>query len=144
MTGGALTELSSARAADFVSRFASFWRGPDPEHLASILTQDVRLAQPLSPPTLGLAEAQASFRRLFAALPDLRASVERWRGDDSVVFIEFRLHATLGRRRIEWPAVDRFTLRGDLACERISYFDGVPLALRLARHPLTALRALRR
>ena len=134
----------SVRAEDFVRRFAAYWRDPDPSTLDRILTDDVRLVQPLSATTHGLADAQASFRRLFALFPDLRGTVDRWRGDDMSVFIEFRLHATLGAGRIEWPAVDRFTLRGAKASERVSYFDGVPLAGRLLWHPRIAWRALRR
>jgi hypothetical protein len=136
------TEPGSA-AAHFVERFEAYWSDPDPEDLRTILTDDVRLAQPLSPSTRGIDAAIASFRRLFAQFPDLRATVDRWRGDDTCVFIEFRLRATLGRGVIEWPAVDRFTLRGDKASERVSYFDGIPLALRLVRHPAVAWRALR-
>lgn len=135
---------STALAADFVARFAAYWDHPDPAVLDRILTDDVRLVQPLSPTTHGLAAAQASFGRLFALFPDLRGTVDRWRGDDAYVFIEFRLHATLGRSRIEWPAVDRFTLRGTLASERVSYFDGMPLVARLVWYPWLAWQALRR
>jgi limonene-1,2-epoxide hydrolase len=137
-------EAPGSSAARFVERFQAYWSDPDPEELRHILTDDVRLVQPLAPPTHGIDAAIASFRRLFAQFPDLRAAVDRWRGDDTCVFIEFRLRATLGRDVVEWPAVDRFTLRGDKASERVSYFDGLPLALRLLRHPRAAWRALRR
>ena len=133
----------TSTAARFVERFQAYWSDPDPEDLRAILTDDVRLVQPLAPPTRGIDAAIASFRRLFAQFPDLRATVDRWRGDDTCVFIEFRLRTTLGRGVVEWPAVDRFTLRGDKASERVSYFDGIPLALRLVRHPGVAWRALR-
>ena len=131
-------------AAGFVRRFQSFWNDPDPDTLGGILTDDVHLVQPLSAATHGLPSAQASFRRLFAQFPDLRGTVDRWRGDDDIVFIEFRLHGTLGGGAIEWPAVDRFTLRGGKACERVSYFDGIPLAAKLVWHPWVALQAMRR
>jgi SnoaL-like domain len=131
-------------AGQFVARFERFWSQPNPEDLRSILTDDVRLVQPLSPVTHGIEAACASFRTLFAQFPDLRATVDRWRGDDTCVFIEFRLHGSLGRWPIEWPAVDRFTLRGDRACERVSYFDSLPLALRMLRHPVAAWRIARR
>ncbi len=131
-------------AARFVERFQAYWSNPDPADLRDILTDDVRLVQPLAPPAQGIDAAIASFRRLFARFPDLRATVDRWRGDDDCVFIEFRLRTTLAGRVLEWPAVDRFTLRGDKASERVSYFDGLPLALRMLRHPGVAWRVLRR
>jgi ketosteroid isomerase-like protein len=131
-------------AARFAERFASFWAKPDLDDLGAILTDDVRLVQPLSRTTVGLAAARESFRRLFREFPDLRGEVDRWRGGGDCLFIEFRLRASIGSRPFEWPAVDRFTLRADKACERVSYFDGIPLAMALAWRPLTALRLLRR
>lgn len=128
-------EFNSSRHADFVARFAEYWRRPDPDSLGRVLTDDVRLAQPLGPTTHGLPAARRAFAVLLAWLPDLHAEVDRWRGNGDTVFIEFRLIATLTGRPYSWPAVDRFTLRGDLACERVSYFDGLPLALKILRHP---------
>jgi hypothetical protein len=132
-----------ADAADFVRRFGEFWRAPDPEQLPGLLTDDVRLVQPLSPATDGMAAARASFRRLIGQFPDIHAVVDRWSGDDRYVFIEFRLRATIGRSVVEWPAVDRFTMRGDKASERVSYFDALPLVGKLVRHPIAAWRATR-
>jgi ketosteroid isomerase-like protein len=129
-------------AEEFVRKFQAFWSNPDPTQLGAVLTDDVRLIQPLSRTTFGLQAAQKSFAALFAQFPDLRATVDRWSGDDQVVFIEFHLHGSLGGRPIEWSAVDRFSLREGRAYERVSYFDGIPVALQLLRRPLAALRAL--
>ena len=143
MASGAVAVTNLAVAEDFVRRFTAFWDDPDPAMLDQILTSDVRLAQPLSATTHGLVAGQASFRRLFAQFPDLRATVDRWRGDDEYIFIDFRLHATLGAGRIEWPVVDRFRLRGEKACERVSYFDPLPLIGRLVWHPAALWHAIR-
>lgn len=126
--------------AEFVRRFATFWSAPEPERLSELLTPDVTLVQPLAPRTRGLAAAEASFRGLFALVPDLRASVDRWGAHGDAVFIEFRLRGTFAGRIREWPAVDRFTLRGDKASERVSYFDATALLLPLARRPLAVWR----
>ena len=122
-------------AEEFVKRFADFWADPSPEKMSALLTPDVVLIQPLSAPMHGLEAAQAEFRKLFAWLPDLRATVDGWGGNGSNLFIEFRLHATVGGRRLEWPVVDRFVLRGDKAEKRVSYFDALPLLLRLLATP---------
>jgi ketosteroid isomerase-like protein len=140
MSSAATSDPDDMRGAAFVRRFADFWSSPDPDRLGAVLTSDVTLIQPMAPPTHGLAEAQEAFRRLFLLVPDLRGTVDRWSASGDVVFIEFRLHGTFGGRRIEWPAVDRFTLRGDLGRERVSYFDPTPLLPHLARRPLAALR----
>ena len=130
-------------AEDFVRRFAAFWSAPDPARLDGLLADDVDLVQPLSAATHGIDEARGAFRRLLAQFPDLRATVDRWSGDGVHVFIEFRLRGTIGSDVIEWPAVDRFTLRGDKATERVSYFDPLPLMGKLLWHPIAAWHAIR-
>lgn len=138
--GPAATGTAPSAAADFVARFAAYWRDPDPARLNEVLTADVTLVQPLSPAVHGLEAARAEFRRLFALVPDLRAEVDRWGATSDGVLIEFRLRGTFGRRVVEWPAVDRFTLRGELASMRVSYFDPTPLLPHLLRSPRLAWR----
>lgn len=122
-------------AADFVDRFEAFWKAPSTEKMASILTPDVELIQPLSAPMHGLEAAQAEFDRLFRWLPDLRVTVGGWgaRGED--LFVPIRLSATAGGRVLAWSAVDQFVLRGDKACKRVTYFDALPLMARILTNP---------
>ena len=122
-------------AEDFVKRFSIFWADPSPEKMGTLLTPDVVLIQPLSAPMHGLDAAQAEFRKLFAWLPDLRATVDGWGANGDALFIDFRLHATVGGRRLEWPVVDRFVMRGDKAEKRVSYFDALPLLLAILKTP---------
>ncbi len=122
-------------AQDFVQRFAEFWADPSPEKMGALLTPDVVLIQPLSAPMHGLDAARTEFGRLFAWLPDLRATVDAWGASGPDLFIEFRLAATVGGRRVEWPVVDRFVLRGDKAVKRVTYFDALPLLLRVLVTP---------
>jgi SnoaL-like domain len=122
-------------AEEFVQRFAAFWADPSPEKMLTLLTPNVVLIQPLSAPMHGLDAAQADFRKLFAWLPDLRAAVDAWGVRGDALFIEFRLSATVGGRRVEWPVVDRFVLRGDKASRRVTYFDALPLLLAVLRAP---------
>jgi hypothetical protein len=122
-------------AEDFVRRFTDFWADPSPERMGDLLTADVVLIQPLASPMHGLAAAQAEFRKLFTWIPDLRATIDGWGGNDIDLFIEFRLHGTVAGTRIEWPVVDRFVLRGDKASRRVSYFDALPLVMQLLKIP---------
>lgn len=119
----------------FVARFADFWKDPSPQRMPELLHPDVVLTQPLAPPMLGIADAQEEFRRIWRWLPDLRATVDRWSGDGSLVFIEFRLHTPAGRDVLEWPSVDRFVLRDDKAIERTTYFDPLAVLPALGRDP---------
>jgi hypothetical protein len=62
-------------SADFVERFARWWSAPDPDRLGDLLSDDVRLVQPIAPDTFTLADATEAFRRLFRFLPDLTGEV---------------------------------------------------------------------
>lgn len=122
-------------AARFVQGFQDYWRAPSLDGLDALLAPDVVLIQPLSRPMRGLAAAKQGFARIFALIPDLHAEVDGWAAAGDTIFIDFRLIGTLGGRRIEWPAVDRFRLPGALATERVSYFDALPLLGAIATRP---------
>lgn len=119
----------------FVANFIDFWNDPSPQRIPEILHPDVVLTQPLAAPMRGIAAAQQEFRRIWRFLPDLRAQVDRWRGDADVVFIELRLRTHVRRDLIEWPNIDRFVLRDGKAIERMNYFDPLPLLPTILKHP---------
>jgi ketosteroid isomerase-like protein len=127
-------------AEQFVAKFADFWRHPSPARLPDLLHPDVVLVQPLAPRTVGIEAAQAQFRRFFGSLPGLTADVDHWGGDDDIVFIEFRLRATIGHDVIEWPNVNRLRLCDGKGIERITYFDPLAVLPTLLRHPSIAWR----
>jgi ketosteroid isomerase-like protein len=119
----------------FVERFARAWSQCDAGALVALLAADVVLIQPMMPPTRGREAARSAFARLFRLIPDLRATVHRWAEGDEALFIEFTLAGTFGGRAISWPAVDRFELRDGLAVRRVSYFDPVPLTVKMLTRP---------
>ncbi|GAB2534955.1 nuclear transport factor 2 family protein [Nocardia heshunensis] len=119
----------------FVANFIDFWKNPSTQRLPEILHPDVVLTQPLAAPMRGIEAAQEEFERIWRFLPDLRAHVDLWRGDSEVLFIEFRLRATLGHHQLEWPNIDRFHLRDGKATIRTNYFDPLPVFAKVATHP---------
>jgi len=130
-------------AETFVATFTDFWRHPSPERLPELLDDDVVLIQPLAPRTTGIADAQRQFTRFCRCLPHLHARVDRWSGDDDLIFIEFTLHARFGRDRLEWPTVNRLALRDGRAIERATYFDPLVVLPTLLRHPSAGWRWLK-
>lgn len=128
-----MTATSSAEV--FVAAFTDFWISPCPERLPDLLHDDVRLVQPLAPPVTGIRAAQSHFERFCRCLPGLQANVDRWCGDGDLVFIEFTLHARLGRDELHWPNVNRLILREGKAAERATYFDPLAVLPTLLRHP---------
>jgi hypothetical protein len=142
--GGIVHQMENCgNAEDFVARFAEFWLRPSPQRLPALLHPDVVLVQPLAAPMIGIAAAQADFRRIWSCLPDLRAHVDRWAGDSAALFIEFRLRAHVGADAIEWPVVNRLVLDDGLAIERVTYFDPLVVLPKLLRHPPVWWRWLR-
>ena len=141
MTTQASSEVTTAAsnglsgAAEFVRRFDSAWATSSADALLEILTDDVVLIQPGMPSTQGKEAARKAFTKLLRLIPDLHVEVHRWAARDEVVFIEFTLVGTFGGREVSWPAVDRFLLRGDLAAERVSYFDPMQPLLATATRP---------
>lgn len=130
-----MTHPKPEEVAHFVAAFQDFWSNPSPERMAEILTEDAVLIQPLAEPLVGLESAQEEFRRLFVWLPDLRAHVDHWAYQEGILFIEFRLSATLENELVEWTVVDRFTLRDGLATRRVTFFDPLPLLAKVAKKP---------
>jgi hypothetical protein len=121
--------------AEFVARFADFWKAPSPQRLPELLHPGVVLLQPLAAPMIGIAAAQAEFQRFCCCLPALRGQVDRWCGEGDLVFIEFQLQARVGRESIEWANVNRIALRDGRAIERVTYFDPLAVLPPLLRHP---------
>src|SRR5262245_10320166 len=132
----AKVETMSQGAADFVRRFAEFWRAPSPERLDTVLAMNARLFAPLTPTTTGLEAGKRAFADLFELMPDMTAEVHRWGATVDGVLIEFTVRGTAGGAPIAWQSVDRFVLGEDgLATERFTYFDSLPLVLALAQRP---------
>lgn len=122
--------------ADFVARFAAFWRAPSVDGLDALLAPRVRLVAPLTPTTETLADGKRAFAGMLALVPDLTAEVHRWGPAEGGVLIEFTLSGSAAGAALSWPAVDRIALGEDgLATERVSYFDSLPLVRTVLRHP---------
>jgi hypothetical protein len=125
-------------AANFVKRFAEFWRAPAPERLDTLLASDARLSAPMIPTTSGLEAGRRAFADLFELIPDMTVEVHRWGATSDGVLIEFTVRGNAAGSPISWESVDRFVLDEDgLASERFTYFDSLPLVLTLARRPRT-------
>lgn len=128
--------MSEDGAADFVARFAEYWRAPTPERLDAVLAPGVRLVAPMTPVTEGLEAGKRAFAEVFELIEGMTAEVHRWGATADGVLIEFTVSGISGGGPISWHAVDRFVLGEDgLATERVSYFDSLPLVSAVARRP---------
>jgi len=123
-------------AADFVRRFAEFWKAPTPDRLDIVLAPNARLCAPLTPNTYGLEAGKRAFADLFELIDDMQAEVHRWGATSDGVLIEFTVTGKASGAPVSWESVDRFVLGEDgLATERFTYFDSLPLVWAVARRP---------
>jgi ketosteroid isomerase-like protein len=128
--------MNQDMTADFVRRFAEFWRAPTPERLDTLIAPDARLSAPMVPTTQSLEAGRQVFADLFELIPDITAEVHRWGATADGVLIEFTVRGNAGRAPVSWESVDRFVLdENGLATERFTYFDSLPLVLTLMRRP---------
>lgn len=128
--------IDHATAADFVRRFAEFWKAPTPDRLDTVLARNACLHAPLSPTTYDLEAGRRAFADLFELIGEMRAEVHRWGATSDGVLIEFTVIGKASGVPISWESVDRFVLdENGLASERFTYFDSLPLVWAVARHP---------
>ncbi len=122
-------------AAAFVQRFEEAWSRSAAEPLLELLTDDVVLRAPMMPTTVGKQAARAAFLRVFTAFPGLHVTVHEWAAREEILFIDFTASCTFGGRELSWRAVDRFVLRDGAGAERTSYFDALPILIKVLASP---------
>jgi hypothetical protein len=138
------TETRSA--AEWVAGFAEGWRAPTDadsfcDHFDPLLSDEMRLIQPQLPETVGRRAFREEFARpLFELLSEIRGTVESWAsraaGDDEVVFIQLTIRAKLaGGRPVALHTIDKITLRGGVAIERVASLDPLELLGGIALSP---------
>ena len=86
---------------------------------------------------------RATFSRIFALIPHLRAELDHWSVEDGLAFIEFTLVGTLGGKELRWRAVDRMELDGDKLVLRETYFDPLTIFVAALTRPRAWPRLLR-
>lgn len=128
----------------FVKRFADAWADPTSERLMALVHADAELVQPFSRNIIGHVKIGRWLNRTFAIIPDLRGEVLSWAYRGDVLFIEVRLHGTIGRRPVECVSIDRITLNEGKILRRVAHFDPAPLLWPIAMNPRTVLRLFAR
>lgn len=130
---------------EFVDWFRQVWSDPsghDYQFLRYVAPQ-IRLLAPLAGRSCGREQGYAAFRRAFAVLPDLTATVTEWAVSEDALFIAMEFRATVGRRAIRWRNVDRFVFRDGSAVERRAFFNPLTLMGSMLTSPRTLYRYLR-
>lgn len=134
------------RYGDWVAEFARKWqRGrASTEEFMNLMGPGIRLVAPGLRPTVGRSAGTEAFRRAFAVMPDLTATVRHWAGRDDRLFIEMTFEATVGSRRIAWPNVDRFVFVDGYAVERAAYFNPTKVRAAFLGSPAGWMQLLKR
>jgi hypothetical protein len=130
-------------AERWVDAFAEGWRAPRDadafaDHFERWLHPEARLVQPQLPTLVGHTAFRERFARpFFELVRDVEGTVEGWASSGDVLYVELRIHGTVGRRRVTLHTCDRVTLRDRLAIERVAHLDPTPLIGAIALAPRT-------
>jgi ketosteroid isomerase-like protein len=139
----AVATVPAPDLAAIARRFAEAWARPDPDRLVALLTDDVRLLQPVTPELRGKEAVRRDFAALLRWLPDMRGEIDAIAAGGDTLLIAFRLIFTVGGGPYELRVVDRIAARGDLIAEREAYFDSLGFFLTVLRRPRAWLGYLR-
>lgn len=146
----ARTQLDSAFVDDFVRRFYEAWNALDGDAVAALCTEDVLWDEPIIPRAArGRDEVAAFVVATREATPDFhieRLSEPYISATEPKVLQPYRMTATQTGiwsytgllptgYRIEAPAVDEWTFRGELLCHYVTYYDTLDTCRQLGNMP---------
>ena len=131
---------------EWVTEFARKWQAgrASAETFMDLMGPEIRLVAPGLRPTVGRMAGTEAFRRAFAVMPDLTATVHGWAQRGDRLFIEMTFEATVGGRRMAWPNVDRFVFADGYAVERAAYFNPMKIRSAFLRSPAGWVQLARR
>jgi hypothetical protein len=119
-----------------LAAFAKGWDTPEPHAWDNLMAENIILNQPLLQPGTTRKTWHDEAQRLVTLLPDIRGEIVSWAGHEDVIFIELRLTATLGRKPLDFRAVDKLWLTPTgTVLRRDSFFDSGPLIQAVLRRP---------
>lgn len=127
--------MTAQEIGDFIQRLREARESSDPDKWVDLYVDDFVGVQPLMPTLRGRRDGRRRARLLFRALPDLTCEIRRWTAADDVLYVEYTVTTTYGGKPFGWAALDRYRLRGSLAVERVSYYDGLRVLMKVLRRP---------
>lgn len=113
------------------------------ERVSPLFSPGARLSQPLAPDGRGLGGFKRALAGLITLAPDLRGRVVGWAADRQLLYVEFELAGTIGRRRLQLRTCDRIVLRDGIAVERHVFMNPLPLLVAILAQPAVWPRAVR-
>ena len=103
--------------------FAEFWKAPDVDYVASIITEDVRGIWPGEQVVEGAEAYVGVLRDLLSQLPDLRLEVHENATNGDFAFARWTMHATGAHGPFTMAGMDRTRVRDGLVSENYIFFD---------------------
>jgi steroid delta-isomerase-like uncharacterized protein len=144
------TQLDPAFAEQFFRRFFEAWNTLDGEALAALCTEDVVWNDPLlAQPLRGREEVRDFLTATGAAFPDFHVEPlgsPHIEPAEPIVLLRYRLTGTMRGtwsgtglvatgRRVDVPAIDEWTFRGEQLSHYRPYFDGLDFCRQLGIIP---------
>lgn len=114
-------------AERFMQRYMEVWPSFDADRLDEAIDPEATIHHSgMTAPIRGVDEPDY-VRGIKSLMPDIGLEVVSWAADGDVVFVEYRMSATLAGRSLSWTGIGRFKLRGERAIDAIGRWDNLEL-----------------
>ena len=114
-------------AERFMQRYMEVWPSFDADRLEEAINPEATIHHSgMATPIRGIDEPDY-VRGIKSLMPDISLEVANWAASGDVVFVEYRMSATLAGRSLNWTGIGRFRLRGEQAIDAIGRWDNLEL-----------------
>lgn len=114
-------------AERFMQHYMEVWPSFDADRLDEAIDPEATIHHSgMANPIRG-ADEPDYVRGIKSLMPDIGLEVANWAANGDVVFVEYRMSATLAGRALSWTGIGRFRLRGERAIDAIGRWDNLEL-----------------
>lgn len=114
-------------AERFMQHYMEVWPSFDADRLDLAIDPEATIHHSgMATPIRG-ADEPDYVRGIKSLMPDIGLEVASWAANGDVVFVEYRMSATLAGRSLSWTGIGRFRLRGERAVDAIGRWDNLEL-----------------
>jgi len=114
-------------AERFMQHYLEVWPGFDADRLDEAIDPEATIHHSGMPAPIRGKDEPDYVRGIKALMPDVGLEVANWAANGDIVFVEYRMSATLAGRPLRWTGIGRFKLRGERAIDAIGRWDNLDL-----------------
>ncbi|HEX6687957.1 MAG TPA: nuclear transport factor 2 family protein [Solirubrobacterales bacterium] len=114
-------------AERFMQHYLEVWPNFEADRLDEAIDPEATIHHSGMSTSIRGADEPDYVRGIKSLMPDIGLEVANWAANGDLVFIEYRMSATLAGRSLRWTGIGRFRLRGERAIDAIGRWDNLEL-----------------